>query len=63
MRKITLSEIVNLNRARKSKTRVAAKAMASANRLKFGLTKSRRTTDLANLAKAKRSLDQSRREP
>jgi hypothetical protein len=36
-------EIVNLNKARKARSRQAAKAQASQNRVKFGLAKADKT--------------------
>jgi hypothetical protein len=48
-----LSEIVNLRRARKEKTRAAREEKASENRIKFGAPKKERT-----LAKARNALDE-----
>jgi hypothetical protein len=55
-------EVVNLNRARKSKAKTAAKAGAAENRVKFGRTKAETSLDAARADKAARALDQARRE-
>jgi hypothetical protein len=58
-----MSDVVNLNRARKAQLKVAAKATAAQNRVKFGRSKSAKTVDDAARRKARTSLDQARREP
>lgn len=40
-----MGDVVNLNKARKAKTRVEAKVTADANRAKFGRTKAEKTRD------------------
>jgi Domain of unknown function (DUF4169) len=58
-----MTEIINLNRARKAKTRVEDKARAAENRIRFGRTKAQKAVDQALEAKAAHALDQTRREP
>jgi len=40
-----MAEIVNLNKARKAKTRVEDESLAQANRIKYGRTKAEREND------------------
>lgn len=58
-----MSEIVNLNKARKAKVKEGRKALAAENRAKFGRAKSLTSLDKARREKAERALDQSKREP
>jgi hypothetical protein len=58
-----MSEIVNLNKARKAKGRTADKAIAEANRVRFGRTKGEKAAAEADAAKLARHLDQTKREP
>jgi hypothetical protein len=58
-----MTEIINLNRARKAKGRASDTAMAAENRARFGRTKAQKDADRASEAKAARRLDQSKREP
>lgn len=58
-----MSEIVNLNKARKAKTRAATKAQAEANRARFGRTKGEKTAAEAQVAKLSRRLDDAKRDP
>ena len=58
-----MNEIINLNRARKAKTRSADKAQAAENRVRFGRTKAQKAVDQTLAAKAGRALDQTKREP
>ena len=51
---------INLNKARKARDRVAEKAQADANAVKFGRTKAERLLDAARAEKAKTALDQSK---
>lgn len=53
---------VNLNRFRKEKAREAARAEADANAAKFGRTKAERVLAATKAEKARRLLDQHRRE-
>ena len=58
-----MSQIINLNRARKARARVAAKAVAVANRVTFGLGKSARIVGKAANVDAARRLEEHKREP
>ncbi len=51
---------VNLNRARKAKARIARKAEADANTVKFGQSKTRKAQERAETSKARRDLDRHR---
>ena len=53
-----MAEIINLNRARKTKTRVEKRKTADQNALKFGHTKGEKKQDDLIAAKAKNSVDQ-----
>ena len=57
-----MAEIVNLNRARKTKDRLANRAKADENAAKFGVTKAEKTLQTAKADKAKRNLDGAKRE-
>ncbi len=57
-----MSKIVNLNKARKSRARDAARKQADANAVKFGRTKAEKTRDRAEAEKASRDLDGQKRE-
>ena len=57
-----MSEIVNLNKARKIRARQADKTSAAENRAKFGRTKGEKALSEAEAAKLARALDQARRE-
>lgn len=57
-----MAEVVNLNRARKTKAREDAKAKASENRVAFGRTKAERDAGTARREKAKRELEGKKRE-
>ena len=52
-----MSEIVNLNRARKAKARAASRAQAAENRVRFGQTKAEKAVDAAERARALGVLD------
>ena len=56
-----MSEIVNLNKARKARARADGKARADANAVKFGRTKAEKSLDKANADKARSDLDAHRR--
>jgi len=58
-----MSEIINLNRARKARSRTSDKTVATENRARFGRSKAEKAADRAALARTMRNLDQSRREP
>lgn len=57
-----MSEIVNLNKARKARAQVEAKATAAANRAKFGRTKGEKAVSKLETAKTERTLDGAKRE-
>lgn len=57
-----MSEIVNLNKARKAKLRTQAKAEAAENRVRFGLTTAQKAAARAEVAGLQRRLDGARRE-
>jgi hypothetical protein len=57
-----MSDIVNLNKARKAKARATKKARADANAAKFGRTKAEKTLERAKADKAHSDLDAHRRE-
>jgi hypothetical protein len=58
-----VTEIVNLNHARKAKARAAAVVQARQNRLTFGLTKTQKAAARSETAKAGAALDGHKREP
>ena len=55
-------KVVNLNKARKAKTRAEKKTQADANAVKFGRTKAEKSLDRAKTDKAARDLDGHRRD-
>ena len=57
-----MSEIVNLNKARKARARADKKARAGANAVKFGRTKTEKSLDKAKAKKARTDLDAHRRD-
>ncbi len=57
-----MAEIINLNRARKTRARAASKADAAANRTAHGLTRVQREAAAAERERQSRLLDQSKRE-
>ena len=57
-----MSNVVNLNKARKRRVRTAAGEQAAANRLKFGRTKAQKQRDVAEADEARRKLDRLRLE-
>jgi len=54
---MTLSEVVNLNKARKVRARAEAKATAAQNRARFGRTGADKTLEAARREKAEKTLD------
>jgi hypothetical protein len=58
-----MNDLVNLNRARKAKHTVAAKASAAENRVRFGRSKLVKAAEDAARLKARTSLDQVKRDP
>ena len=57
-----MTKVVNLNRARKAKTRKAAKVQADENAVRFGRSKAQKARDKAIADKAHRDLDGHERE-
>ena len=57
-----MSNVVNLNKARKAKARNAAKRQAEANSIKFGRTNAEKAQDSAKTDKARHDLDGHKRE-
>lgn len=57
-----MSNVVNLNKARKVKDRQEARDQAKENRVKFGRAKSEKTSAKAEAEKARRALDGAKRE-
>ena len=57
-----MGEVVNLNKARKDRAKVAAKAKAAENRGFFGRRKEEKTRLQLELEKARQHLDQHKRE-
>lgn len=57
-----MAEIINLNRARKQRTRVDKQAEAEANRARFGRTKARKQAEAADNARAEKLLDDAKRD-
>jgi hypothetical protein len=57
-----MAEIVNLNRARKTRARTEAAGQAEANRAKFGRTKVQKQAEAADHARRETLLDGARRE-
>jgi hypothetical protein len=58
-----VTEVVNLNRARKARARDEASAAAAANRVAHGLTKAQKAVARAAKGKARALLDGHKREP
>lgn len=52
-----MSEVVNLNRARKVRARAEAKATAAQNRARFGRTGADKTLEASRREKAEKTLD------
>ena len=57
-----MTKVVNLNRARKAKSRKAAKVQADENAVRFGRSKAQKARDKAIAEKAHRDLDGHERE-
>jgi hypothetical protein len=57
-----MSEVVNLNKARKARARADAKAQAAENRVKHGRTKAEVSAEEAKAARRDALLDGARRE-
>ena len=57
-----MADLVNLNRVRKGRAKVASEAEAAQNRVRFGRTNAEKSQGQAERAKAARDLDGARRE-
>jgi hypothetical protein len=57
-----MSDLINLNRARKSKAKAAESAQARENRVRFGLTKAQKASSRLEQARNQRNLDGSKQE-
>ena len=57
-----MAEIVNLNKARKARTRAGKDEQAAVNRAKFGRTRAEKARDKAEPLKTERLLDGAKRE-
>ena len=57
-----MAEILNLNKARKARTKADDKTRAAENRAKFGRAKADKALDTARADKLKRDLDGAKRE-
>ena len=55
-----MAEIINLNRVRKARDKVSAKADAAANRVAHGLTRTQREAAKSDRERQARLLDQAR---
>lgn len=58
-----MAEIINLNKARKAKARVAADKQAAENRVRFGRSKAQKQQDAAEAEALRRKLDSLRLDP
>ena len=57
-----MTEPINLNRARKARAKAHAQAKAAENRVKFGRGKSEKMVSKLEAERARRALDQTKRE-
>ena len=57
-----MTEPINLNKARKARAKADARAEAAANRMKFGRGKAEKAVSKLEAERARRALDQSKRE-
>jgi hypothetical protein len=55
-------EPINLNKARKARAEVEAKRQAAENRVRFGRTKAEKQVSKLDAERARRELDQTKRE-
>jgi hypothetical protein len=55
-------QVVNLNKARKARAKVATKAAADANAVRFGRTKAEKAAEKAEATRKARGLDAHRRD-
>jgi len=56
-RNTTMSNVINLNKARKARARTAAEKLAAENRLRFGRSKEEKQRERNQTAEAARKLD------
>jgi hypothetical protein len=57
-----MAEPINLNKARKAKSRAQKEQQASENRVKFGRTKAQKAADEAGRDKLRKKIDLTKRE-
>lgn len=57
-----MADIINLNKARKARAKVAGAAKAVENRAKFGRTKAEKARDDVERARIERAVDESKRD-
>ncbi len=57
-----MTELINLNKARKARARVNGKVKAAENRVRFGLTKVQKIVETLDAQRARRALDDKKRE-
>ncbi|MDR0808838.1 MAG: DUF4169 family protein [Gemmobacter sp.] len=57
-----MADVVNLNRVRKAKLRIEARAGADTNAAKFGRSKAQKEREAADAARARAELDGKKRE-
>lgn len=57
-----MAEPINLNKARKARAAVEAKAKAAENRVRFGRTKAEKTASKLDAERARRAHDQAKRD-
>ena len=57
-----MTEPINLNKARKARARAAEKSQAAENRVRFGRTKAEKTVSKLEAERARRRLDEKKRE-
>ncbi|MGR3364810.1 MAG: DUF4169 family protein [Maritimibacter harenae] len=57
-----MSKVTNLNQARKARARAEKRAQGDENAARFGRTKAQKAREAAEAAKARRTLDQHRKD-
>jgi len=57
-----VADPINLNKARKARARATEKTQAAENRVRFGQTKAAKTVSKLDAERARRTLDQKKRE-
>ncbi|MBQ1542005.1 MAG: DUF4169 family protein [Caulobacteraceae bacterium] len=58
-----MADLINLNKARKARTKADARQAAAENRARHGRTKAEKSLEAARSDKAARLLDDAKREP